>query len=659
MDIIPEENLQQETKLKNLNADEAETLDYLPYLLNNAIRKRTSIPVPNSFQSVILPFNQQNIYSPSQGTLNFLMNSLALLDPYSLILEVTIVNDNNNDIQIDGSAHSLIKSISVFSNGVPFETITDYDLIQLIKFDQTLSQKERLVRHKDEGFGYNQFGTNEIIIPGKNRVETKELTETHQYLNTIPNFNTLNDIEAMSPSFIKIKAFDLFSRSDLTFFNSSNIRSIPSDGITMCDVSNINAWKHVINGKCSPFGELYNTMKQKINEYTFNIPLQLKTIGFGQEIQNYKLVPLVLFNNLTFQIVFNKDAFFVPIKPLYERDYFEIRTTPKRMKFDLEAKRDYTIKNVKLKSTQYSFPNPFHSQYINNVVNGGFFIDFIDLKVVHKNHMFDQPSFEIFKSEDIIDLKAMYFIFCNDLYLYSPYARRLARYNFGLEDLKFIYNAFSIPQETSLFKKTHNSLNSDGEINCDYFYSELYDTMGLREKSVTNMLNKKNFCINNDFSHLETLKYLEDYASGQQLFPIKFNEKYNFTDEIWSNFYRDMSSYNYIINEVLPSDVEFMKRPKFTDFSKEIDKPTSKCIYAINFERTPYLTKIYKSGFCLSRALEYKIYFKLNMDTMKERYELFSNPKIGKKIYFSVYMLHETYRSQKLTGNGDFVELNI
>ena len=48
--------------------------------------------------------------------LEFRLDSTSFMDPYSLYLELVIENPNNNMIQLDGSAQTLIESIELFAN---------------------------------------------------------------------------------------------------------------------------------------------------------------------------------------------------------------------------------------------------------------------------------------------------------------------------------------------------------------------------------------------------------------------------------------------------------------------------------------------------------------------------------------------------------------
>lgn len=96
--------------------------------------------------------------------------SQNLLDPYSLYLEIEIENDGLLPIQLDGSIHSLISRIEISVNGgYILECIKDYNTIHNIIYDMHLGKSERSQRKNFEGFGDNDFGTNETIIYPKFR----------------------------------------------------------------------------------------------------------------------------------------------------------------------------------------------------------------------------------------------------------------------------------------------------------------------------------------------------------------------------------------------------------------------------------------------------------------------------------------------------------
>ena len=120
--------------------------------------------VPTSLKFEMAPSNPSNEYDNKTKQVFFVINHGNLLDPYSLYLNLEIENKGALPIQLDGSAHSLISSITVYANGKEIEKINSYDLIQYLKFDTELTPEERKKRVKNEGFGTNEYGTNEAII---------------------------------------------------------------------------------------------------------------------------------------------------------------------------------------------------------------------------------------------------------------------------------------------------------------------------------------------------------------------------------------------------------------------------------------------------------------------------------------------------------------
>lgn len=70
------------------------------------------------------------IYDKSQLKYRFIINSKRFMDPSRFYLVLDIENNNvNNFLQLDGSHHSLIKTITFIHNGVVIEKINNYNII--------------------------------------------------------------------------------------------------------------------------------------------------------------------------------------------------------------------------------------------------------------------------------------------------------------------------------------------------------------------------------------------------------------------------------------------------------------------------------------------------------------------------------------------------
>jgi len=86
-----------------------------PSLENNNIR-----PINNDLPELIYfkipPINNLSEYDAKFNQIQFNINSTNLMDPYGLYLEMEISNPNAVPIQLDGSAHSLISQIALYSN---------------------------------------------------------------------------------------------------------------------------------------------------------------------------------------------------------------------------------------------------------------------------------------------------------------------------------------------------------------------------------------------------------------------------------------------------------------------------------------------------------------------------------------------------------------
>ena len=110
----------------------------------------------------ITPYIKEIKYSPNTGlvynnnqTIKFLINSTGFIDPYGTYLAFDIENTSDRPLQFDNSAHSLISSLIISSNGNVIEEITDYDVVNSVIFDSTLNSDMRKL-YKDVCFGTNE-----------------------------------------------------------------------------------------------------------------------------------------------------------------------------------------------------------------------------------------------------------------------------------------------------------------------------------------------------------------------------------------------------------------------------------------------------------------------------------------------------------------------
>ena len=82
----------------------------------------------------------------NNSTIKFEINTTYFLNPLTLFLAFDLINDSTKcPLQLDGSAHSLIKKIEVkYKNtGKIIEVIDDYDFLINLYFDFHLNKKDR------------------------------------------------------------------------------------------------------------------------------------------------------------------------------------------------------------------------------------------------------------------------------------------------------------------------------------------------------------------------------------------------------------------------------------------------------------------------------------------------------------------------------------
>ena len=117
------------------------------------------------------------IFDKPKKKYRFMVNSKRFMDPSKFYLVIDVINTNlNNFLQLDGSYHSLIKSISFIHNGVVLEKIGNYNIVvnfindmiykmnkfhnnhERVKYDLCESTKEDVIQP-------SEYGTNLIYNP--------------------------------------------------------------------------------------------------------------------------------------------------------------------------------------------------------------------------------------------------------------------------------------------------------------------------------------------------------------------------------------------------------------------------------------------------------------------------------------------------------------
>jgi hypothetical protein len=582
-----------------------------PPHLNNTYVRPPSPEVPELIRFKIPPTNRLSEYNSTYNQIHFTINSTNLLDPYAFYLELIVENDNGNPIQLDGSAHSLISSIAVYSRGVEIEKIKDYDFIQNLVFDMQLTPHQRKVRKFYEGFGDNRYGTNETIIWGKSDYIDLYKTSKVDLQNYSRSGSNINIDEYFplksNPSYNEFKP--LIETNDISNYKSSSIARHDKPILP-----HLNKWDYVINGKLSPSPIPLKDVNE--SKKTFRIPLMLKTIGFGQQLNNYKLVPLELFPQLTIIITLNPDAFFVPTS-MTEYMYFKNDTFYKNNKNEREqntnlynnngeVSNSYKVTSASLLTEQYKFSPAIHASMMNVVRSGGYVLDFIDLEIIAREYTKMAPTITYSRSLSRNNIKAIYITFSNDLYKHSKYARKLARFNKGLKKITFRQAGAQYPPNTLI---EHNSLNSHGKENAQWFYEELTKALGRNSCDDDTVINLTSFCLDYDISHIwGIMHYLHSRKAGggnnalsikniSENIQIEYDQPLtSFTDKSWTDKYLLDNKNRYIFNTILDSSFRYLEKDYSTDFSKTIDNPCSKCIYALNFETIPHSGGLYRGG---------------------------------------------------------------
>lgn len=126
--------------------------------------------------------NTINEYGHKGSELVFTVSTKGWLDPSSLHLSLDILNGSGRDFKFDGSAHSIFNEFKVLLDGVPIESYYDYGRLHKFESELRLNREDRKKR-KNEGFGTNENGDDEMTIPydAKKDVSQKDLYNPIKY----------------------------------------------------------------------------------------------------------------------------------------------------------------------------------------------------------------------------------------------------------------------------------------------------------------------------------------------------------------------------------------------------------------------------------------------------------------------------------------------
>ena len=400
-----------------------------PYLIYN-----------NEKMTSIIPYVKEIKYSPNTGltyrngqTIKFLLNSTGFIDPYGTYLNFDIYNIDKKPLQFDGSAHSLISSLIISSNGNVIEEINDYDIIQNVIFDSTLSDKQRACM-TEHGFGYNEQnnyeGTKEPVIFNESLIN---------YLN--------NGVEPNH----SLKITDaLFAN---TMVNNPNELLYNTD---RCGY-------HIYKGKVDHY--------PKENCMRISLPIMSNIFGFALNINNYRWIPLEIFPNLEISITLSNYALFQPIPSSIETVFV---TNPGRVAslnkqtssntsthitnataptitneasaviirnwvaqlIEGENTRNYELKNVSLQTTQLFFDSSILIQIRDMALKNGFTLE------TSLYQSFQQKMFKSAPDQTYVlnvprkSIRSLITVFQNRIYENAACMRKQKRYSRGITKMQ-------------------------------------------------------------------------------------------------------------------------------------------------------------------------------------------------------------------------------
>ena len=610
---------------------------------------------PEVLHFSILPFNNNHMFDAKYSKIQFNISSANLLDPYSFYVELEVENPNQNAIQLDGSAHSLISELSIYGNGQLIEEIKEYDYLMNLRFDMELNRSERHYRHKNEGFGYNSYGTNETVIYPKG----------FSYDEAVKN-NSLSE---------KVK--NIIEDVGVTF-DASELRNYARGGMLKEEeidnflnktwdldkepFESINKWEVVSDGKLGCIKETSDVRNKK----TFKIPIMSRVFGFGQPQRQYKLIPLNIYKSLIVVIKLNPDAFFVPV-PVSKLEFFKIhgggKTTEELFRESMaleQVSNYYKITNAVLHTDQLIFPKSIMMDYENRVNKGEYIFEDLEYEIMeHDQQSQLKNTYTIQRTYERSGVRSIYMTLRNDLYNHSKYARKNARYNKGYSKISFKQGNYVMPLP-GMDEKKNNSLNTHGLENARDLYEKYVNTRYYKDTEKT-LVSYRNWCIDYDASHIMALKECDKYkrkiTDNGDFFLSRNYFVYDSPDSIISK--RDAIEYlkEESVKEMINSltirvpGLNYM-RMRTHDMNENLELPTSKCIHVINFETLPYTGGKYNfTGAAEMRAMTPQTYTLTRHPTAYQS-DIFTEGKHAQGVFWTWTLLFESTIRYMLEGDG-------
>lgn len=138
--------------------------------------------------------------------------------------------------------------------------------------------------------------------------------------------------------------------------------------------------------------------------------------------------------------------------------------------------RRYILKNAFITMQQYKLEQSQLNQLELALENGLYTRSFRELEELNRLYLKPYPVLQYTKNLTRNNIHRILVAFTSDLYKKSAFARQHDRYNKGIESFTFKLNGEVYPRPSI---KRFNSLNTEGEANCNFFYAEL--RKGLRK----------------------------------------------------------------------------------------------------------------------------------------------------------------------------------
>jgi hypothetical protein len=581
------ENFQNELLHDRINTYTQSVLP--PQLVLNSEKTQTINPI---YKEIKYSPNTGNSYT-NGNIIRFLLNSTGFIDPYGTYLSFNIKNPNPYPLKFDNSAHSLISSIVISTNGVVLEEINDYDVVMSYLNDSTFGIKERKLC-KDLCFGYNEdydtIASNEKILYPENI-----LTST-----VVPTFNVQSRIETNFDSYL--------NRCHVNHAIDNSIMNQDEDIITKN-------------------GVVYTWYPQ--SEISIQLPLMSNIFGFGLSLQNYKWFPLELFPNLEFTIKLNEAALYIPLPCEIEYMRLNLLVKPNDnslVKEDIESwglsgnnleprndgltgnanamneakilnynqcldlynhysgkKRKYEIYNVHLCTTQIYFDSQLLQVIRSNVYSNGLILETQMYNSFQHKIFKDRPENTYVLNVPRKSIRNITTLFLNREYENNPLYRKLNRYSRGIIkfQVKIGDNAYPVQP---LIGFAGDTIGKD----CCSTNKAFFDSW----KKVYSKLMYSSIA--------ETVITQENFASDVTKADIlKRHKQNNITDfdsykeAIILNEYTKIRNYGNIGAAALGDNNYIILQKKPYKYNKEI---VGRALFTVSLDSIPMSGNLYKSG---------------------------------------------------------------